>query len=224
MQDASSVVAWVAGATGYTGRAVVARLRALGAKVHAHVRPDSSQRDHWRTVFEGQGAQVELTPWEPGALQAALRACAPTLVFSLLGTTQARARAAVRAGGAPSDYEAVDVGLSLQLLEAVKGLPVRPRFVYLSSAGAGPGARGAYLQARARVEAAVMASGVPYTVARPSFITGSDRDESRPGERIGAVVSDAALGVLGLLGARRLAARYKSTTNTALAAALVRAG
>lgn len=202
---------------------MVARLRELGAQVHAHVRPDSSQREHWRTVFAGQGARVELVPWEPEAMRAALRACAPNVVFSLLGTTQARARAAARAGGAPADYAAVDVGLTLQLLAAAQALPVRPRFVYLSSIGAGPNARGAYLQARARVEAELRAGGVPFTIARPSFITGSDRDESRPGERISAAVGDTALAVIGVLGGRRLAERWSSTSNTALAAALVRA-
>ena len=43
------------------------------------------------------------------------------------------------------------------------------------------------------VERAVAGSGLPYAIARPSFITGPDRDEFRPGERIGAMVSDAAL-------------------------------
>ncbi len=154
------------------------------------------------------------------ALAEALQTCAPDVVFSLLGTTQARAREAARTGQ-KADYEAVDVGLSLMLLEAAATLPKRPRFVYLSSIGAGPGARGAYLQARARVEAAVQTSHVPWTIARPSFITGPDRDERRPMERVGATVSDAVLGLFGALGARKLAARWASTTNTALAAALV---
>ncbi|MBA3548122.1 MAG: hypothetical protein H0T76_16695 [Nannocystis sp.] len=36
-----SPIAWVAGATGYTGRALVAALRAQNITTHAHVRPDS---------------------------------------------------------------------------------------------------------------------------------------------------------------------------------------
>jgi hypothetical protein len=42
------------------------------------------------------------------------------------------------------------------------------------------------------------------------------------GERVGAGAIDLALGAASLLGMKRLAARYRSTTNTALAAALVR--
>lgn len=216
----SSVVAWVAGATGYTGRSVVARLCAQGARVHAHVRPDSPGFERWRTTFESQGAVVEPVVWEPGAIRAALERCAPTQVYALLGTTMAKARASVRAGQPPADYERVDVGMSLMVLAAARALPRPPRFVYLSAAGAGPGARGDYMRARARVEAEVLASGVPYTIARPSFITGSDR-EGRPLERAGAAVVDTTLHVLAALGAKRLAARWGSMTGETLAAALV---
>lgn len=222
-QTRPPVVAWVAGATGYTGRAVVARLAAQGAEVHAHVRPNSSGLQRWREEFQALGAVVDVVAWEPEAIAEALRRVAPTQVYALLGTTVARARAAERAGEAPADYEQVDVGLTLRLLAACRALPRPPRFVYLSSIGVHPDARGAYLQARARVEDELRKSGVPYTIARPSFITGPDRDESRPLERAGAAVSDAALSLLGVFGAKRLAARFRSTTNVALAAALVRA-
>lgn len=220
MSELNSSVAWVAGATGYTGRSVVAHLAALGAEVHAHVRPDSPGFDRWKTTFTGQGAQVEAVPWDPEAIAAALRRCAPTQVYALLGTTQAKARASVRAGQPPADYERVDVGMTLTLLHAARSLPRPPRFVYLSSIGAGPGARGAYLQARSRVEAELIASGVPYTIARPSFITGSDR-EGRLLERASATLVDGMLTVFGALGARRLAARWGSMTGAALAGALV---
>ncbi len=65
-------------------------------------------------------------------------------------------------------------------------------------------------------------SGLPYVIARASFITGPDRDEPRLGERVAAAASDGALAVAGLLGARRLRARYRSITNTELARSLVR--
>jgi nucleoside-diphosphate-sugar epimerase len=222
-QARSSVVAWVAGATGYTGRAVVARLAAQGTDVRAHVRPDSRGLQRWTDEFAAQGATVEVVAWEPAAIEAALRRVAPTQVYALLGTTVARARAAERAGEAPADYERVDVGMTLMLLNACRTLSNPPRFVYLSSIGAHPRARGAYLQARARVEEELRRSGVPYTIARPSFITGPDRDESRPLERAAATVGDAALSLLGAFGARRLAARWRSTSNVSLAEALVRA-
>jgi nucleoside-diphosphate-sugar epimerase len=218
-----SQIAWVAGATGYTGRALVAALRAQGVTTHAHVRPDSPALERWRTQFTALGAVVETTPWELAPLTAALRGCAATQVYGLLGTTRARARAAERSGAAPADYERVDVGLTLMLLAAAQAAGNRPRFVYLSATGVrGPADGNAYMRARGRVEAAVRSSGLPFTIARPSFITGGDRDESRPMERVGAAVTDATLGLVGLLGGSRVRDRYRSTTNTALAAALVR--
>ena len=216
------MIAWVAGATGYTGREVVRVLIERGAEVHAHVRPDSPRRAEWAERLGALGAVVEVTPWTDAEQAAALRRVRPTEVYALLGTTQARARAAARAGAPPADYAAVDVGLTLCLLGAAVAAGSQPRFIYLSALGSGPGARGAYMQARAEVEAAVRASGLPFTIARPSFITGPDRDEARPAERAAAAVSDAALGVLGRLGARRLRDRYRSNDAASLARALVR--
>lgn len=216
-------IAWVAGATGYTGRALIAALRAHDVATHAHVRPDSPELERWRTQFTALGAVVETTPWTLAALTDALRRSGATQVYALLGTTKARARAAERSGAAPADYERVDVGLTLMLLAAAQAAGNRPRFVYLSATGVrGPADGNAYMRARGQVEAAVRASGLPHTIARPSFITGADRDESRPMERVGAAMTDATLGLVGLLGGSRLRDRYRSTTNTVLAAALVR--
>jgi nucleoside-diphosphate-sugar epimerase len=208
--------AFVAGATGYTGRAVVAELRARGLAVVAHVRPDARQLGEWRSRFEGLGARVDTTPWEPGAMATTLAALRPDLVFGLLGTTRERGR------GTGDTYETVDYGLTVQLLAAAAGCGTRPRFVYLSAAGAREGGGNAYLAVRGRVERAVRESGLPFTIARPSFITGPDRDEFRLGERVAAAATDLALGVVGLLGGRRVRDRYRSTTNAVLARALVR--
>jgi hypothetical protein len=59
-------------------------------------------------------------------------------------------------------------------------------------------------------------------VARPSFITGPDRAERRPAERLGAAVVDAALAPLRLVGLGAAADRWRSTSADELAAALVR--
>jgi len=56
----------------------------------------------------------------------------------------------------------------------------------------------------AQSEGEVRASGLPYLIARPFFITGPDRRESRPGERIAAKVTDKVLGLAGHLGATAL--------------------
>ncbi|MCB9706393.1 MAG: NAD(P)H-binding protein [Myxococcales bacterium] len=220
--SAPTPVAWIAGATGYTGNALVRLACAAGLRVHAHVRPDSPRLAEHRARFEAEGAIVETTPWEPAALAEALARVQPTQVYALLGTTQSRARAAAAAGEAPADYAAVDVGLTLMLHDACVAAGIRPRFVYLSALGAGPSALGAYMQARWQVEARLHAGALPFTIARPSFISGPDREERRVGERIGARVGDALLGVVGALGGRRVQARYGSLSADQLARALLR--
>lgn len=214
--------AFVAGATGYTGREVVRVLRAREIETLAHVRPDSPRLAEWRTRFEALGAQVDATAWKPDALRRTVQERAPTLIFALLGTTRARVRATGVAGGAEAGYAAVDRGLSLMLLAAAAGVTPAPRFVYLSSIGVREGTGNAYLAARAAVEQALREGTVPYTIARPSFITGPDRDEARPAERVAAAVTDGVLRVAGWLGANRLRERYRSATNGELAEALVR--
>lgn len=214
--------AFVAGATGYTGREVVRLLRERGVRTVAHVRPDSPRRAGWVARFEGLGAEVDGTPWDDAAaLAARLRALAPTLVFALLGTTRARGRRAARAG-AVETYETVDYGLTRRLLDAAVASGARPRFVYLSAAGVRDGTSNAYLAARARLERELRASGLPFTIARPSFVSGPDREERRPLERAGAIAADAVLAVAARLGAREAAARWRSLTGAELADGLVR--
>src|SRR5262245_54350251 len=157
---------FVAGATGYTGRAVVRESVARGLDTVAHVRPDSSSLDRWRQRFESIGARVDTTAWTAADIHATLRRLQPSVVYSLLGTTRARGKQG--SGSAVNDdYEAVDYGLSILLLEAAVACGSRPRFVYLSAMGAEGRAVNAYMEVRKRVEAAVQASGLPYLIARP---------------------------------------------------------
>ena len=215
--------AFVAGATGFTGREVVRLLREEGVPTVAHVRPDSPRLAAWQERFEALGARVDTTPWEPAAMARTLADLRPASVFALLGTLRARMRQARKEGRDPAteSYEAVDYGLTRILLDAARACGSGPTFVYLSAAGVKEGARSPYYVARLKAERDLAASGLPYRVARPSFITGPDRDDGRPLERLGASVSDGLLSVADLFGARRLKARYASTTNTALARALV---
>ncbi len=217
----AGVVAFVAGATGFVGRAVVPALVKRGAKVFAHVRPDSSRLDEWRTRFGEQGATVDASAWDREALASAMRATAVTHVFCLIGTTRGRAKAD---GVSGNIYEAVDLGLTRILLDAAVASGRKPRFVYLSSVGASSKASSAYLKARGRAEDAVRAGGLPWVIARPSIIGGEGRDDARPGERAAGVVADGLLAVAGVLGGKNLRARYRSTTPEVLAAALVRLG
>lgn len=184
----------------------------------AHVRSDSPRLDEWRQRFEALGARVDTTGWDEAAMTATLRELAPNVVFALLGTTRARGRAT----HGTDTYESVDYGLTALLLRAVVASGLRPRFVYLSAVGVTPDTQNPYLAVRARLERELVESGLPYTIARPSFITGPDRDDGRLGERAGSAAVDAALSVARLFGAKRMASQYQSTTNLTLATALVR--
>lgn len=214
------MTAFVAGATGYTGRELVRVLRESGKRVVAHVRPDSSRLAEWRSRFEALGAVVDATPWQDAPMVEALRRHAPEVVYALLGTTRARARAS----GGHDDYEQVDYGLTALLLRAALASGLRPRFVYLSALGASPTTKNRYLEVRARLEREIRESGLPYTFVRPAFITGPDRDDGRLVERTLAGGLDAALAVAGVFGGSKLRALYRSTTNTSLATALARVG
>lgn len=217
---------FVAGATGYVGRVVVAELaRDAGteraARVVAHVRPDSSALAAWRVRFNALGAAVDTTLWDEDAMAATLARVRPAAVFALLGTTRRRAAAS------GDTYESVDYGLTALLFRATvraaaTASAAPPRFVYLSALGANAGSRNPYLAARGRFEAELRAGPLPWTVVRPSFITGPDRAESRPMERLGAAALDTLLAPVTLLGGRRIADRYRSITGAALARQLVR--
>lgn len=216
-------IAFVAGATGLTGRHVVEQLVARGHDCVAHVRPDSPRLAEWRERFSSLGARIDTSAWNRDAIGLSLTTHQPTWIFACLGTTRARARDAAKRGQDPlrESYGTVDVEMTEMLIASARSLGSLSRFVYLSSIGAGPNARGSYLKARARVESTLMASGIPYTIIRPSFIVG-DRDEPRLLEKLSTPLIDAALSVLGVLGGATMRDRYRSISGAMLAQAMVK--
>lgn len=211
--------AFVAGATGYTGREVVRLLAQCGVHTIAHIRPQSSKREEYTPLFEGYGAQVDTTPWDEYRMCECMVEFKPDLVFCLIGTTRARKYAADNPKN--HSYHAVDFGLTELLVHACQQAEIQPRFVYISAIGVGPNAATLYMRARWMAERCVVESELPYTVVRPAFISGPGREESRPGERVAATVGDVVLGALGAIGAKKLRDRYASMTNTELAEHLV---
>jgi uncharacterized protein YbjT (DUF2867 family) len=214
------MTAFVLGATGFVGREVVRQLCVRGATTIAHVRPDSKSLDDWRRRFGELGASVDTTPWRVDALADRLRGAAPAQLYILIGTTRSRAKADAVGGNI---YEAVDLGLTRIAVDAAVAGGQRPRLVFLSSIGASPSARSAYLAARGRAEQVVTDAGLPWVIARPSLIIG-DRDDVRAGERSAAMIADGLLAVAGVLGGKQLRARYRSTTPDILGSALIRLG
>ena len=217
------MTAFVLGATGFVGREVVRQLCVRGAAPIAHVRPDSSKLAEWQTTFGELGATVDATPWDAAQLAARFKtvfATGASQLYILIGTTRSKAKADAVEGNI---YEKVDFGLTALAIEAVKGSETRPRIIYLSSVGANPKASSAYLSWRGKAEEVVMASGVPWVIARPSIITG-ERDDSRFGEKTAAVVGDGLLAVAGVFGGKKLRDRFRSTSPDILASALIRLG
>lgn len=216
------LTAFIAGATGYTGRNVTERLAREGCRAVAHVRPDSTALGAWTARFAASGAETDATPWTDDDMARTMARVRPDLIFALLGTTRSRAARDERATGKSAGYEAVDYGLTKMLFTATRSAGIRPRFVYLSAIGARAASSNPYLAVRGRFEDELQASGLPYLIVRPAFISGSDRDERRLLERTGSVVVDALLGAFALLGARRLRDQWATLSGDALAAGMVR--
>jgi nucleoside-diphosphate-sugar epimerase len=148
---------FIAGATGAVGRTGVRLAEQRGLDVVPHVRPKTAAQGkslHPRAVV------FELT--ESDALTEALRD--RSTVLQLIGTVRSRfARG--------DTYETSDVGTTRQLVEAAKRSGSIDHFILLSSVGAGRPV-GAYLKSKARAEAIVRDSGLPFTIFRPSAFMG----------------------------------------------------
>jgi nucleoside-diphosphate-sugar epimerase len=216
--------AFIAGATGYTGRHVVEQLVNRGVSAVAHIRSDSGNAGRWIDRFEKMGAKIDRTPWDPAALSKTFTGLKPDMIFALLGTTRARIKDAASQGvkAESVDYMAVDYGLTSMLIRAAVDAGASPRFIYLSAVGAGEKSRSAYYIARFKAESELIASGLPYVIARPSFITGPDRDGNRPMEKFIAKIGDAALGAASSIpGLGVTTRRYRSITGSDLAKSLI---
>jgi nucleoside-diphosphate-sugar epimerase len=195
-----------------------------GVATIAHIRPDSARLADWQGRFRKMGAQIDATPWDEDLMAKTFASVQPDFVFCLLGTTRARIKQVARQGQDPKtqDYMAVDYGLTALLITAIQSATVKSRFVYLSAAGAGKPGSSPYGKARYLAEQAVIKSGVPYTICRPSFIIGPDRDEKRASEIFVAKFLDTLLYLPAMVGLKKFRERYRSTTNVILARALVR--
>jgi len=146
--------AFVAGATGYTGRALM--------DLFAHEKTEWKPRPHARSAGKLDGAVV-CDPRDVKALTDGMRGC--DAVVQLIGTVKARF--------AEGDYDDIDYGTTVALGEAAKAAGV-PRLLLLSSVGAGK-PRGKYLQVKRKTEEWVEKSGLEHTIVRPSFIVGQGR-------------------------------------------------
>lgn len=161
----SRKVAFVAGATSFTGRAIAAQdPERHGVDLKLQVRPGSPSRKK----LEGD-PRVSLVDINSRiGLEDAL--VNVDCVVQLIGTVRARFKET-------GDYEAVDYGTTAKLLDAAKLRKV-PHFLLLSSVGAGTG-WGQYLKWKQRTEDLVRDSGLPWTIVRPSYLAGDEQFPER---------------------------------------------
>jgi uncharacterized protein YbjT (DUF2867 family) len=143
---------FIAGSTGAVGRALTRVAAARGVDAVAHRRPKSGEKP-------GPGV-FPLSDLD--ALAAALGG--RTTVIQLIGTMRKRFAAG-------DTYETSDIGTTRQLADGAKRARSVDHFILLSSVGAGK-PMGAYLKAKAEAEAIVRASGIAWTVFRPSAFAG----------------------------------------------------
>lgn len=217
------MIAFVTGATGYTGREVVKELVEKEIKTYAHIRPNSPHLKKWSDYFKELGAFVDTTPWNEQKLEETLEKIKPTHLFCLIGTTLKKMKEEKRKSPSQQiSYESIDYGLTVLLLHAAKKITPSPLFVYLSASSVNQKSVTPYSRVRWKTEQAVINSDLAYLIARPSFIIGLDRDDKRTIEYFGAKLSDGLLSVAGFLGAKRIKNRYRSTTNKILAPSLVK--
>jgi uncharacterized protein YbjT (DUF2867 family) len=104
-----------------------------------------------------------------------LERAGPEEVAAALGGAEAVVFAAgAGPGSGEARKETMDLGGAVKLIDAAKAKRVS-RYVMVSSMGADPDAEGegfaAYLRAKGRADAALVASGLAYTIVRPGSLT-----------------------------------------------------
>ena len=147
---------FIGGSTGAVGRTLVHLADDRRLDIVPHVRPRrAGEREQ-----HPKAAVLELSDHE--ALVEAMKGC--TTVLQLIGTMRKRFSSG-------DTYETSDIATTRQLVEAARKAGV-DHVVLLSSVGAGKPV-GAYLEAKAKAEALVTVSGLPYTIFRPSTFVGA---------------------------------------------------
>lgn len=122
-----------------------------------------------------------------------------TDAFCALGTT-------IRRAGSQAAFRAVDHDAVLAFARASKARGVS-RFYVVTAMGADAHAWSLYNRVKGEVEEALKSLGfASLVIARPAMLEG-DRQESRPGERVGLAVTSALTPVLKLFGAQNIHGR-----------------
>jgi NADH dehydrogenase len=154
---------FVTGATGFVGRRVVDKLLAEGYRVRAlvHARPDADER------LPQAPAGAEYLPGDVRdrqSLIAAARGCAGAV--HLVGILRPRG---------PDTFHAVHVEGAENVIAACRAAGIG-RLVHMSAFGTGRGVPTPYFRTKEAAETAVTASGLEWTILRPTVIHGPTGD------------------------------------------------
>lgn len=157
------------GATGLIGRDLAQRLVAAGHELIAVGRRASG-------IAGVRDLVVPVERWDE-----ALDGLAVEVAISTLGTTR-------KAAGSMAAFEAIDRHAVAAFARSAKAAGAR-QWMMVSSVGANPASRSAYLAVKGRAEADVLALGFDRSdIYRPGLLVG-ERKESRPAERLGIMLS-----------------------------------
>lgn len=196
----------VAGGTGLIGREALGQLAGrAGVRVTALVRKPGAGLP--------AGVNERVFDYESDASYAAIGAdfgC--DVLLCCLGTTRTKA-------GSDEAFRRVDRDYPVKLLARLKALGGERVYGLVSSIGADK-PTGLYLKTKHEVESAVIASGLPYVIVRPSVLLG-ERAESRPGERVAIALGKPLFGLLQAIVPGGAVARYAPIEGAQVAAALI---
>jgi uncharacterized protein YbjT (DUF2867 family) len=162
--------AWIAGANGLTGRALVEVL--LGAPDHGRIVAITRRplgRDHGRLANR-------IVPLF-GELGARLASQRCDDAFCCLGTTIARA-------GSEAAFRAVDLDEVLRFATVARDAGAA-RLVVMSAVGADPASKNFYRRVKGEMEAAISQLKIPaIDILQPGLLLGGSRAEARPAEAV----------------------------------------
>ena len=172
LNSGSPVKVWVAGATGFCGRAMVRHLASQPSyQPLAHIRPSSTRYHDMTDEWDRLGVRYLSGSWDDVPMLIA--EYQPQVIISFIGTTKRQMRES------SLSYHEIDYALNATMIEAAVRLPTPAHFIYLSSQGVQWARWSAYLQARADVERHLHDAEMSCTIIRPGLLHGESRDEVR---------------------------------------------